>query len=94
MGGRLLFLGHQLLDCWLWDIVLPKVWRILGPTESVMGVLMCGISVSALFAVATRLVEAGDPVLGDNQNSAPSVPRPVPESDNLEKVAMPLRMSP
>src|SRR6266567_561185 len=42
-----------------WDIVLPKVWRILGPMESVMGVLMCGISVSALFAIATRLVEAG-----------------------------------
>jgi len=23
------------------DIVLPKVWRILGPIESVIGVLMC-----------------------------------------------------
>ena len=39
------------------DVVLPRVWRLLGPVESVTGVLMCGISVSCLFAVATRLVE-------------------------------------
>jgi voltage-gated potassium channel len=47
------------------DIVLPRVWRLLGPVESVTGVLMCGLSVSCLFAVATRLVEreSGDPAL-------------------------------
>jgi hypothetical protein len=39
------------------DVVLPHVCRLLGPVESVTGVLMCGISVSCLFAVATRLVE-------------------------------------
>ena len=39
------------------DVVLPRVWRVLGPVESVTGVLMCGISVSFLVAVATRLVE-------------------------------------
>lgn len=39
------------------DVVLPRVWRLLGPVESVTGVLMCGISVSCLFAVATRLIE-------------------------------------
>ncbi len=38
------------------DVVLPPVWRLLGPTEAIMGVLMCGISVSALFAIATRLI--------------------------------------
>jgi voltage-gated potassium channel len=38
------------------DVVLPRVWH-LGPVESITGVLMCGISVSCLFAVATRLVE-------------------------------------
>jgi voltage-gated potassium channel len=45
------------------DVVLPRVWRLLGPVESVTGVLMCGISVSCLVAVATRLVkrESGDP---------------------------------
>jgi len=39
------------------DVVLPRVCHLLGPVESVTGVLMCGISVSCLFAVATRLVE-------------------------------------
>ena len=39
------------------DVVLPGVYRLLGPVESVTGVLMCGISVSGLVALATRLVE-------------------------------------
>lgn len=38
------------------DVTLPLKWRILGPVESITGVLMCGISVSVLFAIATRLV--------------------------------------
>ncbi len=38
------------------DIVLPRMWRILGPLESVTGVLMCGLSVSLLFAIVNRLV--------------------------------------
>ena len=47
------------------DVVLPRVWRLLGPVESVTGVLMCGISVSCLVAVATRLVnrESGTQVV-------------------------------
>ena len=39
------------------DVVLPRVWRLLAPVESVTGVLMCGISVSCLVVVATKLVE-------------------------------------
>ena len=39
------------------DVVLPQMWRILGPVESVVGVLMCGLSASFLFAMVTRLVE-------------------------------------
>jgi hypothetical protein len=39
------------------DVVLPAKWRLLGPLESMMGVLMCGISVSLLFALITRLVQ-------------------------------------
>ena len=44
-------------------IGVQRVWRLLGPVESVTGVLMCGISISFLVAVATRLVEreAGAP---------------------------------
>lgn len=38
------------------DIVLPHNWRMLGPLESIIGVLMCGISASVLFATMTRLV--------------------------------------
>ncbi len=44
------------------DVVLPVKWRLLGPLESMMGVLMCGISVSLLFALVTRLI-AKDPEL-------------------------------
>lgn len=40
------------------DLVLPQMWRILGPVESVTGVLMCGLSASFLFAIVTRLVES------------------------------------
>ena len=39
------------------DVVLPQMWRTLGPVESVIGVLMCGLSASFLFAIVTRLVE-------------------------------------
>jgi voltage-gated potassium channel len=38
------------------DVVLPSNWRMLGPLEGIIGMLMCGISVSILFATVTRLV--------------------------------------
>ena len=38
------------------DVRLPPEWRLLGPMESITGVLMAGISVSVLFAIVTRLV--------------------------------------
>ena len=38
------------------DVVLPSNWRMLGPLESIIGVLMCGISVSVRFATITRVV--------------------------------------
>ena len=39
------------------DLPLPRMWRSLGPVESVTGVLMCGLSAAFLFAIVTRLVE-------------------------------------
>jgi voltage-gated potassium channel len=39
------------------DLVLPRMWRLLGPVESVAGVLMCGLSVSLLFAIVILLVQ-------------------------------------
>jgi hypothetical protein len=38
------------------DVSLPSSWRTLAPLESVIGVLMCGISVSLLFAIVTQLI--------------------------------------
>jgi hypothetical protein len=40
--------------------LLEQAWRQLGPIESLMGVLMCAVSASFLFAVVTRLVDAGE----------------------------------
>jgi hypothetical protein len=45
------------------DVVLPSAWRAVGPIESVVGVVMCGMSVSALFAILTRLLAAEDELL-------------------------------
>jgi len=39
------------------DLVLPSHWRLLGPLEGVTGVLMCGITVSVLFALVSRLLD-------------------------------------
>ena len=39
------------------DILLPGAWRLLGPIESLTGVLMCGLSASGLFAIVTRLIQ-------------------------------------
>jgi len=39
------------------DQILPSNWRLLGPLEGITGVLMCGISVSVLFALVTRLLD-------------------------------------
>lgn len=38
------------------DVNLPSTWRTFGPIESLLGVLMCGVSVSLLFAIVTRLI--------------------------------------
>src|SRR3984885_12189519 len=39
------------------DLFLPAMWWSLAPVEGVTGMLMCGLSVSLLFAVVTRLVD-------------------------------------
>lgn len=40
------------------DVILPASWHLLGPLESMTGVLMCGVSVSLLVAVVSRLVDS------------------------------------
>jgi hypothetical protein len=39
------------------DIVMTSGWRLLGPLEAANGVLMSGVSASAMFAVISRLIE-------------------------------------
>jgi len=34
------------------DVVLPSKWRLLGPLESMVGMLMSGVSIGLLFAAA------------------------------------------
>ena len=51
------------------DLFLPREWRTVGAVESVTGVLMCGLSISFLFAVVTRLVER-------EERFAPELARP------------------
>ncbi len=43
------------------DVILPGRWRLLGPLESMAGVLMCGVSVCLLFATITRLLDRDHP---------------------------------
>jgi hypothetical protein len=38
------------------DVSLPLHWRTVASLESIIGVLMCGIFVSLLFATVTRLI--------------------------------------
>src|ERR1700738_808793 len=37
--------------------VLPQIWRTLGPVESIIGGLMCGLSAGFLFAIVSRLID-------------------------------------
>jgi len=58
------------------DVILPQGWRLLGPIESIIGVVMCGISVSVLFAIITSLIgaQAKSPAPPKTQNRAASAP--------------------
>jgi len=56
-------------------VSLQQTWRLIGPLESVVGVLMCGLSASFLFAVVTRLVELREPELVDRRcEESPALP--------------------
>jgi len=56
-GAALYFSATSYSTVGYGDLLLPSNWRMLGPVEGVMGVLMCGLSVSGLFAIVTRLVQ-------------------------------------
>jgi hypothetical protein len=64
------------------DVVLPSTWRLLGPLESITGVLMCGISVSVLFALVTRLLDRDEQRLGGKEQMSNLSPAPAGGSMN------------
>jgi hypothetical protein len=39
------------------DIVMSESWRLLGPLETIDGLLLFGISAAIMFAVLSRLVQ-------------------------------------
>lgn len=59
------------------DLILPSNWRLLGPIESVTGVLMCALSASGLFAIVGRLVRHEErflpplPPISNHRNAQP-----------------------
>jgi len=53
------------------DLLLPPTWRLLGPVESLTGMLMCGLSASFVFAIVTRLIAMEDPGLSELGAGAP-----------------------
>ncbi len=56
------------------DVVLPSKWRLLGPLESMVGMLMAGVSIGLLFAAVTHLVD------GEKQPRLPLHSEPVDDS--------------
>ncbi len=52
-------------------MVLPSKWRLLGPLESMVGMLMSGVSIGLLFAAVTHLVD------GDSHSCLPLRSEPV-----------------
>ena len=53
------------------DVVLPSKWRLLGPLESMVGMLMAGVSIGLLFAAVTHLVD------GESRSRLPLRSEPV-----------------
>ena len=60
------------------DVSLPSNWRALGPLESITGALMCGISVSLLFATTHWLIHRG-PRSSPDEAPKPLRAAPAPE---------------
>lgn len=54
------------------DLVLPSRWRLLGPLESMVGMLMSGVTVGFLCATMSRLVD------GEPQSQLAVRPQPAP----------------
>jgi hypothetical protein len=40
------------------DVVLAKPWRLLGPVEALVGIIMCGLSTGFFFAVLSSVYQS------------------------------------
>jgi hypothetical protein len=63
------------------DVILPQMWRTLGPVESIIGVLMCGLSASFLFAIVSRLVDRETRLSNEGLNIPHLANRAVPKAE-------------
>ena len=52
------------------DVMLPSKWRLLGPLESMVGMLMAGASVGIVFAAVAHLID------GESQSAKQLYPEP------------------
>lgn len=58
METSLYFSGVTYATLGYGEVVLPRVWRLLGPVEALTGIMMCGLSVSFFFVIVSRVVSA------------------------------------
>jgi hypothetical protein len=48
------------------DILLPREWWLFGPVEGLTGILMCGLSAAAFFAMVSHMFKMKN-VVGQNR---------------------------
>jgi hypothetical protein len=69
------------------DVVLPSQWRLLGPLESMTGVLMGGLSVSLLFVLVSRLINRSTQSVSDDHRVDAAAPNSAWEYSNEQSRA-------
>lgn len=57
-GSALYFSGATYTTVGYGDLVLPKSWRMLGPLETLTGILMCGLSTGLFVALVSRWISS------------------------------------
>jgi RsiW-degrading membrane proteinase PrsW (M82 family) len=68
-GSALYFSGVTYTTVGYGDLALPEPWRMLAPSEALIGILMAGLSTGLFFAVIHRLLE---PYFKEKPPSEPS----------------------
>jgi hypothetical protein len=55
LGTAFYFSGVTYTTTGYGDIVLPEPWRLFGPVQALVGILMCSLSTGLFFTVVNRL---------------------------------------